>query len=161
MQEKAAKPEAQSKAAEAANGHDAEAWRTADPYAMFPKPEDNRAVHTSIPFSEGAPMHVANTPPQLEGHLRVSHAGWQLQEAAGRKLQAVVVVQSALSGWRELQRGVLWFCCQVMAVIKLILIGEQSAPQDSMCCQAHCRMHMPDYQVNEARLGGAPGNSEG
>ena len=57
--------------AAAANGHDAEEWRTADPYAMFPKPADNRAVHTSIPFSDAPTLHVANTPEQLEAHLKV------------------------------------------------------------------------------------------
>ena len=66
------KPAGESKPkAAAANGHDAEEWRTADPYAMFPKPADNRAVHTSIPFSDAPTLHVANTPEQLEAHLKV------------------------------------------------------------------------------------------
>ena len=69
MQEKPA-AEAKAKAAPA-NGHEAEEWRTADPYAMFPKPGDNRAVHTSIPFSDASTMHVANTAEQLKAHLKV------------------------------------------------------------------------------------------
>ena len=69
MQEKPA-GEGKAKAA-AANGHDAEEWRTADPYAMFPQPADNRAVHTSIPFSDAPTLHVANTAEQLEAHLKV------------------------------------------------------------------------------------------
>eukprot|EP00967_Tisochrysis_lutea_P127492 scaffold216938_cov18-Tisochrysis_lutea.AAC.1 len=47
-----------------------------DPYAFFPKPDQNNQVQTTINFSDGSIMHVANTPEQLATHLKVRlHAG--------------------------------------------------------------------------------------
>jgi len=45
-----------------------------DPYAFFPKPEQNNQVQTTINFSDGSVMHVANTPEQLATHLKVSES---------------------------------------------------------------------------------------
>ncbi|CAD7697335.1 unnamed protein product [Ostreobium quekettii] len=46
-----------------------ESWRTADPFAFLPKPEDNHQVHTTVNFSDGTVMHVSNTEEQLRAHL--------------------------------------------------------------------------------------------
>ena len=59
----AAKAAAEKKAAEA------EAWRTADPYAFLPKPEDNNGVHTVVNFSDGRVMRMSNSPQALADHL--------------------------------------------------------------------------------------------
>lgn len=59
----------------AANGAPAEpldSWRTSDPYAHLPQPEDNSGVHTTVPFSDGHTMHVANTPAALSAHLQAT-----------------------------------------------------------------------------------------
>ena len=40
-----------------------------DPYAFLPKPEDNNGVHTTVNFSDGRIMRVANTPEKLAAHL--------------------------------------------------------------------------------------------
>jgi hypothetical protein len=32
---------------------DGEAWRTADPYAFLPKPDQNVMAHTTVLFSDG------------------------------------------------------------------------------------------------------------
>ena len=62
-----------SAATPAANGHTAEdAWRTADPYASFPRPGENSSVHTSVPFSDRPTMHIANTREQLAAHLQAT-----------------------------------------------------------------------------------------
>ncbi len=37
-------------AAAAAKKAEEEAWRSADPYAFLPKPEDNNVVHTTVHF---------------------------------------------------------------------------------------------------------------
>ena len=47
----------------------ADSWRTGDPYAHLPAPEDNLGVHTTIPFSDGHTMHVSNAPAALLTHL--------------------------------------------------------------------------------------------
>jgi len=46
-----------------------EAWRTADPYAFLPQPQDNHAVHTEIYWSDGTILRPSNTPEQLAHHL--------------------------------------------------------------------------------------------
>ncbi|GAX82347.1 hypothetical protein CEUSTIGMA_g9776.t1 [Chlamydomonas eustigma] len=40
-----------------------------DPYAFLPKPADNNQVHTSVNFSDGRIMRIANTPQKLGEHL--------------------------------------------------------------------------------------------
>eukprot|EP00884_Botryococcus_braunii_P000839 jgi/Botrbrau1/10756/Bobra.180_2s0021.1 len=49
-----------------------ESWRTADPYAFFPKPNQNNQVHTTVAFSDGSSMAIANRTDQLQEHLRVT-----------------------------------------------------------------------------------------
>ncbi|GMH32257.1 hypothetical protein BSKO_00091 [Bryopsis sp. KO-2023] len=49
-----------------------EAWRTADPYAFLPKPQDNFQVHTSVHFSDGSVMRMSNTEEQLKKHLEAT-----------------------------------------------------------------------------------------
>lgn len=47
----AAPPAAKAKAAaKEGDKEEAEAWRTADPYAFLPKPADNNMVHTTVHF---------------------------------------------------------------------------------------------------------------
>lgn len=41
-----------------------------DPYAFLPKPEANNIVHTTINFSDGRVMRVANSPAKLAQHLK-------------------------------------------------------------------------------------------
>lgn len=41
-----------------------------DPYAFFTKPEENNMVHTTINFSDGRVMRVANTAERLQQHLK-------------------------------------------------------------------------------------------
>lgn len=49
---------------------DDEAWKTADPYAFLPRPEDNYNVHTEVQFSDGHIERYSNTRAQLEKHLK-------------------------------------------------------------------------------------------
>ncbi|PRW56443.1 glutamine--tRNA ligase [Chlorella sorokiniana] len=47
-----------------------EAWRTADPWAFLPKPQQNNMVHTTVHFSdERGQMNIANSPERLAKHL--------------------------------------------------------------------------------------------
>lgn len=41
-----------------------------DPYAFMPKPEDNNQVHTTVKFSDGRLMRIANSPEKLAQHLK-------------------------------------------------------------------------------------------
>jgi glutaminyl-tRNA synthetase len=42
----------------------------ADPFTFLPRPEDNNKVHTTVNWSDGRPpLHISNTPEQLERHL--------------------------------------------------------------------------------------------
>eukprot|EP00798_Chlamydomonas_sp_ICE-L_P030329 gene30329-35322_t len=43
-----------------------------DPYAFFPKPEDNNVVHTTVNFSDGRVMRIANSKEKLEEHLAIT-----------------------------------------------------------------------------------------
>ena len=59
-------------AAEAAQKSAGEAEAEAkpeDPYAFLPKPEENHMVHTTVNFSDGSVMRIANSPEQLKEHL--------------------------------------------------------------------------------------------
>eukprot|EP00198_Chlamydomonas_reinhardtii_P009713 XP_001699050.1 predicted protein [Chlamydomonas reinhardtii] len=40
-----------------------------DPYAFLPKPDANNGVHTTVNFSDGRVMRIANTPEALAAHL--------------------------------------------------------------------------------------------
>ncbi len=40
-----------------------------DPYAFFPKPADNNAVHTTVDFSDGRILRISNSPERLNAHL--------------------------------------------------------------------------------------------
>lgn len=62
------KPEKQEKKAKVVEEQD-ESWRTADPYAFFPKPEENNAVHTTVYMSDGTTMKIANSTDTLKKHL--------------------------------------------------------------------------------------------
>ena len=46
-----------------------EAWRTSNPYAFFPKPEENNGVHTTVYMSDGSTMKIANSNATLQKHL--------------------------------------------------------------------------------------------
>lgn len=43
-----------------------------DPYAFFPKPEDNKHVHTTVNWSNGEKLPISNTPEQLAEHLKMT-----------------------------------------------------------------------------------------
>lgn len=45
---------------------------TADPYAFLPKPDANNIVHTTVNFSDGRQMHIANSAAALAKHLEVT-----------------------------------------------------------------------------------------
>ena len=47
-----------------------ESWKTADPYAFFPKPEENNTVHTTVYMSDGSTMNISNTNAKLQQHLK-------------------------------------------------------------------------------------------
>ena len=49
-----------------------ELWRTADPYAFFPKPEENNVVHTTVYMSDGTTMKISNTSEELKKHLEIT-----------------------------------------------------------------------------------------
>lgn len=49
-----------------------ETWKTADPYAFFPKPQENNAVHTTVHFSDGKDMKISNSAAELDAHLKVT-----------------------------------------------------------------------------------------
>ncbi|KAK9832832.1 hypothetical protein WJX81_005150 [Elliptochloris bilobata] len=54
----------------AANGApDTEDAAEQDPYAFLPKPAENNKVHTTVTFSDGRVMSIANTGEQLAAHL--------------------------------------------------------------------------------------------
>lgn len=40
-----------------------------DPYAFLPKPDQNNVVHTTVNFSDGRIMRIANTQERLASHL--------------------------------------------------------------------------------------------
>eukprot|EP00193_Tetraselmis_chui_P006197 CAMPEP_0177757330 /NCGR_PEP_ID=MMETSP0491_2-20121128/3583_1 /TAXON_ID=63592 /ORGANISM="Tetraselmis chuii, Strain PLY429" /LENGTH=780 /DNA_ID=CAMNT_0019272969 /DNA_START=69 /DNA_END=2411 /DNA_ORIENTATION=+ len=44
----------------------------ADPYAFFPKPENNKDIHTTVNWSDGRVLPIRNTPEQLETHLKTT-----------------------------------------------------------------------------------------
>ncbi|KAF8065733.1 Glutamine--tRNA ligase [Scenedesmus sp. PABB004] len=62
---KPAKEEAAAKAAAAA----AEEAVPDDPYAFMPRPEDNNQVHTTVNWSDGSVLRIANSPAVLAAHL--------------------------------------------------------------------------------------------
>ncbi|KAF6264766.1 tRNA synthetases class I, catalytic domain-containing protein [Scenedesmus sp. NREL 46B-D3] len=67
-----AAPKAEEKAAAAAAAAEPEegaAGTADDPYAFMPKPEDNNQVHTTVNFSDGSVMRIANSPAVLARHL--------------------------------------------------------------------------------------------
>lgn len=43
-----------------------------DPYSFFPKPHENNIVHTTIDFSDGRVMHIANSPEKLKAHIEAT-----------------------------------------------------------------------------------------
>lgn len=65
----ATKANGTAEAAAAPAAEDAEAWRTADPFAFLPRPSENNMVHTTINFSDGTQMRVANSAAMLQRHL--------------------------------------------------------------------------------------------
>ena len=46
-----------------------------DPYAFFPKPADNNAVHTTVDFSDGRILRISNSPERLNAHLAATTGG--------------------------------------------------------------------------------------
>jgi len=44
--------------------------READVFAFLPKPAENNNVHTTVNFSDGKVMRIANSPAELEAHLK-------------------------------------------------------------------------------------------
>ena len=74
--EKKEKPVAAAVAAAAAGKADgkvddaaAEAAQEVDPYAFLPRPDQNNAVHTTVTFSDGRQLRVANPADTLARHL--------------------------------------------------------------------------------------------
>mmetsp|Transcript_9586 Transcript_9586/g.20421 ORF Transcript_9586/g.20421 Transcript_9586/m.20421 type:complete len:801 (+) Transcript_9586:112-2514(+) len=57
------------KAKPAAEAKPAEPAVPEDPYAFLPKPAENNQVHTTVNFSDGRIMRIANTPEKLSQHL--------------------------------------------------------------------------------------------
>ncbi|KAL6782008.1 TSQ1 [Auxenochlorella protothecoides x Auxenochlorella symbiontica] len=49
-----------------------EAWRTADPYAFLPRPEENNKCHTTVAFSDGSQLSISNSAERLAEHLRAT-----------------------------------------------------------------------------------------
>lgn len=72
--------EASSKEAPSSNGaaksnataNATESEPPADPYAFLPKPEANNIVHTTVNFSDGSQMRIANTAEKLAQHLKAT-----------------------------------------------------------------------------------------
>ena len=67
-----AAPKEAKPAAEDAKKSEASAAENAtpdDPYSFFPKPHENNIVHTTVDFSDGRVMHIANSPEKLKAHL--------------------------------------------------------------------------------------------
>lgn len=60
------KPETQKKS----KVEEDETWKTADPYAFFPKPQENNNVHTTVYMSDGTTMKIANSSAKLQEHLQ-------------------------------------------------------------------------------------------
>ncbi|GFR51525.1 hypothetical protein Agub_g13941 [Astrephomene gubernaculifera] len=65
----AAAPAKEDKAAEAQTAEPAAAAPPDDPYSFLPKPEVNNGVHTTVNFSDGRIMRIANSPEALSAHL--------------------------------------------------------------------------------------------
>ncbi|WIA16884.1 hypothetical protein OEZ85_013812 [Tetradesmus obliquus] len=66
----AAKEEQAAAAAAAAAPEEGAAGTADDPYAFMPKPEDNNQVHTTVNFSDGSVMRIANSPAVLAQHMQ-------------------------------------------------------------------------------------------
>ncbi|BDA41649.1 Glutamine-tRNA ligase [Coccomyxa sp. Obi] len=68
------KPKENGAVAEAApaNAEDTESWRHADPYAFLPNPAENNKVHTTVNFSNGTQLRIANSAEKLAEHLKVT-----------------------------------------------------------------------------------------
>ncbi len=50
-----------------------EALKSVDPFAFFPKPEENNQVHTTVYMSDGRQMQIANSSAELQKHLAVTN----------------------------------------------------------------------------------------
>ncbi len=70
--EKAAKAAAK-EASKAESQAAEEALKSVDPFAFFPKPEENKQVHTTVYMSDGRQMQIANSLAQLQKHLAVTN----------------------------------------------------------------------------------------
>eukprot|EP00873_Tetraselmis_striata_P027831 jgi/Tetstr1/448095/TSEL_035394.t1 len=57
---------------QAAKAAEPEPELPADPYSFFPKPENNKDIHTTVNFSDGKVMAIRNTPEQLAKHLETT-----------------------------------------------------------------------------------------
>lgn len=63
-------PKVEEQAAAAAAPEEGAAGTADDPYAFMPKPEDNNQVHTTVNFSDGSVMRIANSPAVLAQHMQ-------------------------------------------------------------------------------------------
>lgn len=70
--EKAEKAAAQVTSKAETQAVEEEAWKSVDPFAFFPKPEDNNQVHTTVYMSDGRQMQIANSTAELQKHLAVT-----------------------------------------------------------------------------------------
>lgn len=57
-------------ATDGTDGSDVPLELRGDPFAFLPRPEENNAVHTTVNFSDGSVMRIANSKEQLEAHLK-------------------------------------------------------------------------------------------
>jgi glutaminyl-tRNA synthetase len=62
--------------ADAGNEKEAdESWRTQDPFAFLPAPQENSGVHEEITLSDGTILRFKNTPELLKAHLEATKSG--------------------------------------------------------------------------------------
>lgn len=61
--------------AAAAKAEPDESWKTQDPFAFLPAPEDNAGVHEEITLSDGNILRFKNTPDVLKAHLEAVKGG--------------------------------------------------------------------------------------
>lgn len=52
-----------------------ESWKTQDPFAFLPLPEDNTAVHEELTLSDGNILRFKNSADLLKAHLAKTKGG--------------------------------------------------------------------------------------
>lgn len=65
----------QAAAASAKQAEPDESWKTQDPFAFLPAPDDNTDVHEELTLSDGNILRFKNTPALLKAHLEATKGG--------------------------------------------------------------------------------------